>query len=141
MTLEASIHIAAPAAVVWAVTEDVDRWPEWTPTMQSVRRVDAGPFDVGSSARVKQPGMRETAWTVTELVRGERFTWGGRALGIRMSATHELTPDGDGTRNTLRIEMSGFVAALLSPLLRPAVRRALRQENEGLKARCEGLAR
>jgi uncharacterized membrane protein len=138
---EHSIHIAAPVETVWAVTEDVARWPEWTPTMRSVRRVDDGPFQVGSAARIKQPGMPEAVWTVTELVRGERFTWGGRALRIRMRATHELAPDGSGTRNVLRVEMSGFVAALLSPLLRPAVRRALRQENEGLKARCEGLAR
>jgi hypothetical protein len=84
--------------------------------------------------------MPETVWTVTELVPRERFAWGGRALGIRMTATHELTPDGDGTRNVLRVEMSGVVAALLSPLLRPAVRRALRQENEGLKSRCESSA-
>lgn len=140
MTLEDSIDIAAPADVVWAVTEDVERWPEWTPTMRSVRRVDTGPLAVGSSARIKQPGMPETVWTVTELVRGERFAWGGRALGIRMRATHELERDGSGTRNVLRIEMAGFVAALLAPFLRPAARRALRQENEGLKARCERLA-
>jgi len=140
VTLEDSIHIAAPADIVWAVTEDVDRWPEWTPTMQSVRRVDDGPFDVGSSARIKQPGMPETTWTVTELVRGRRFTWSARTRGIHMRATHELAPDGAGTRNTLRVEMSGLLAAMLAPLLRGAVRRALRQENEGLKARCERSA-
>ena len=57
-----------------------------------------------------------------------------------MRATHELEKEGAGTRNTLRVEMKGFWAALLSPLLRPMVRKALRQENAGLKARCEGEA-
>ncbi len=75
MHLEHSLSIAAPADVVWAVTLDVERWPEWTPTMQRVERVDAGPFRIDSQARVKQPQFRETIWTVTALQPGYSFSW------------------------------------------------------------------
>jgi carbon monoxide dehydrogenase subunit G len=137
MRVEHTLHIEAPLAAVWAVTEDVERWPSWTPTMHSVQRMDEGTFDVGSSAAIRQPGMPETVWTVIEMDRGRSFTWEGRARGMRMRATHELSAEGAGTKNTLRVEVAGVVAFLLWPLVRPALRRALRQENAGLKSFCE----
>lgn len=137
MMLESVIQIGAPPHVVWAVTQDLERWPQWTPTMQSVKRVDQGPFDVGSTALIKQPGLPEAKWVVTALAPGERFTWETRVRGIRMIATHEITATEHGTRSVLRVEMAGLVARLLWPLLRSFTRRALEQENAGLKQRCE----
>ena len=60
MTLDDTIHIEAPADVVWAVTEDIERWPEWTPTVTSARRLDGGPFGLGSRFRIKQPAQPES---------------------------------------------------------------------------------
>lgn len=137
MTLEDTIHIEAPTEVVWAVTEDIERWPEWTPTVTAARRLDDGPFGIGSRVRIKQPAQPESEWTVTEYVRGERFTWQSRRRGLRMAASHRIWKDESGTFNTLRIEASGIVTALFWPVLRVAVRRALVAENRGLKARCE----
>ena len=138
MTAEHTTRIAAPPAEVWQVTLDVDRWPGWAPTVTAARRLDAGPFRVGSQARIKQPGQPEATWTVTELVEGRRFTWETARWGLRMYATHEIAPDGDGTLNTLRVETDGALATLLGALLRPLIRRALTDENRGLKAHCEG---
>jgi uncharacterized membrane protein len=140
MRLEEEIDIAAPADLVWAVTVDLERWPEWTPTVRRIRRLDAGRFERGSRALLDQPGLPEAEWEVTALAPGESFTWGTRVRGMRMSATHELAPTAVGTRNVLRIEMSGVLVWLLRPLLGFSVRRALRQENAGLKRRCEELA-
>ena len=70
MHLQHSLAIAAPAEVVWGVTIDVERWPEWTPTMEKVERLDGGPFQIGSQARIKQPQFNETVWTVLALVPG-----------------------------------------------------------------------
>lgn len=137
MTLEDTIHIAALPDVVWAVTEDIERWPEWTPTVTAARRLDDGPFGIGSRARIKQPAQPETDWTVTEYVHGERFTWESGRHGLRMAGSHRIWRDESGTFNTLRLEASGVVAALFWPLLRVAIRRALEAENRGLKARCE----
>jgi uncharacterized membrane protein len=140
MTIEHTIHIEVPPEVVWAVTEDVERWPEWTPTVTAARRLDKGAFGPGSVFRIKQPGQPESDWTVTEFVRGRRFTWETRRPGLRMAATHVMSADAAGTVNTLRVETSGIMAVVLWPVLWPAVRYALKQENIGLKARCEALA-
>lgn len=137
MTVEHTLHIAAAPEVVWAVTEDIARWPTWTPTVTSVRRLDDGPFGLGSRALLKQPGQPQAEWAVTAFVAGERFTWATRRAGLRMAATHELQPEGAGTLNLLRVEATGALAILLAPVLRPLIRRALMQENRGLKRRCE----
>lgn len=140
MTVEDTIHIEAPPDVVWRVTEDVERWPEWTPTVRSTKRVGQDPFGHGSIARILQPGQPEAEWVVTEFEPGRRFAWTTRRRGLTMVGTHEILPEAGGTRNVLRVEASGPVAVLLWPVLRLAMRRALSAENGGLKAYCERAA-
>jgi hypothetical protein len=57
-----------------------------------------------------------------------------------MVGEHELFPDGDGTRNVLRVRATGPLSVLLAPLLRIAVPRALAAENAGLRSHCERVA-
>ena len=139
MQLEHVIYIDVPSDIVWSVTEDIERWPEWASSFTSVKRIDQGPFDVGSKALIKQPGLPEAEWIVTSLTRGERFTWESRIRGIRMIATHEMMAVETGTQNVLRIEMSGLMARLLWPLIRSSAQRSLERENAGLKGRCESV--
>lgn len=137
MKLENAILIAAPRSVVWNVTLDVEGWPQWAPTFQSVKRLDAGPFAVGSTALIKQPGLPLARWTVTALTPGESFTWESRIRGIQMIATHELTTQQTGTQSLLRVELRGLVAFLLWPLICMSAKRSLKRENAGLKLKCE----
>lgn len=139
MKLENQIQIAAPPAEVWRIAVDVERWPEWTPTVTRVRRLDQGTFDVGSVALISQPGLPDAEWRVTALKQEESFSWETRVRGIRMVATHQLAPSGAGTLNTLRLEMAGFLAFLLWPLMRRPIAATLEKENAGLKAACEGV--
>ena len=137
MKLENTKYIGASPSIVWKATEDVERWPQWTASVETVRRLDNGQFDVGSKVRIKQPGLPETEWRVTALTRGDGFTWETRIRGMRVIASHELTPSGAGTRSVLRIEMLGVVAVLMWPLIRPPLRKSLEKENVGLKTTCE----
>jgi hypothetical protein len=57
-----------------------------------------------------------------------------------MTGIHEITAEGTGTLSRLRVEVTGAVAVLLWPLLRYAMRRALADENQGLKKRSEQIA-
>jgi hypothetical protein len=118
------------------VTTDVERWPEWTPTVTSVRRLDSGPLRLGSVARISQPMQPVADWTVTEYKEGRRFAWDTRRAGLQMRGTHELHPDGAGTRNVLHLDAHGALAVILWPVLAPAIRRALNAENRGLRTRC-----
>ncbi len=139
MKIESTTHIDAPAQVVWAVSEDVERWPDWNPNVTSLVRLDQGPFVVGSAALTKQPGLPQARWVVTSLVRGQSFAWETRVRGIRLIGSHLITPADAGVQSTLRIEMAGLVACVLWPWVRVSARRLLEKENAGLKRRCESL--
>jgi hypothetical protein len=140
MMLQNVICIDAPQSVVWDVTVDVERWPQWTPTFKSVKRLDEGPFACGSVAQIHQPGLPEAEWVVTAVIPGEQFSWESRILGMRMIATHELSTQGTRTQSVLRVEMSGIGAVLMGPVISYFARRSLQRENACLKAKCEALA-
>lgn len=140
MMLHNVMDIDAPRNVVWSVTIDIERWPQWTPTVKSVKRLDEGPFACGSAALIQQPGLPKAKWVVTELISGERFTWESRILGMRIVATHALSTKETATQSVLRVGMSGIVARLLWPVMSFFARRSLERENLGLKAKCEAMA-
>jgi uncharacterized protein YndB with AHSA1/START domain len=128
-----SIIINAPVEVVWSVTSDIERWPEWTPTITSVKRLDTDPLKPGSIARVSQPMQPASEWVVTEIIPGRVFSWETRRSGLHMIATHELSSEGSSTKNVLHLDARGALAIMLWPLLRYA----LAKENRALKQRCE----
>jgi uncharacterized membrane protein len=132
-----TIRIDAPAEVVWAITADVERWPEWLPTVTSVTRLDEGPLKRGSVVRLEQPMQPPSLWVVTALEANRIFAWESRRRGLRFVATHDLLADASATMNTLTVEASGVLAVLLWPLLRAALRRAVTAENRAFKQRCE----
>jgi carbon monoxide dehydrogenase subunit G len=111
-TFSTTRHIAAAPEAVWQVLSDVARWPEWTPTIQSVDRLDDGPFAVGSRARVRQPKLPQAEWQVTDLLDGRSFTWEATGPGLRTVARHVVEPDGTGSRVTLSIEQTGPMGAV-----------------------------
>ncbi len=102
-----------------------------------VTRLDDGPFDVGAVARIKQPGLPECDWRVTERTGDTGFTWETRVYAISMSATHKLTPTDSGTQSILRIQLRGPLVLLLCPLIHAAVKKSLNRENAALKHHCE----
>jgi hypothetical protein len=137
MTVTDTIQIDAAPDVVWAVTVDVERWPEWTPTVTAVRLIGARELGPGRIARIRQPMQPASEWVVRVFDPGRRFVWETRRMGLRMTAIHALEPSRGGTRNVLTVEATGPLARVLAPVLRRAMARALAEENRGLKKRCE----
>lgn len=137
MIVENTRQINASPDQVWRVTTDIEGWPRWLPTVTSVTRVGDGPFAVGSVAKIKQPGLPECEWRVTEMTQGVGFTWQTRVFGITMSATHKIVADEPGTKNFLRLELHGIPATLLWPVLRISLKKTLERENTALKTHCE----
>jgi len=95
------------------VLREVELWPEWTPTVTSVRRLDDGPLAVGCRVRVEQPRIPPTEYVVTELEPGRSFTWVATGPGVRTTARHVLEELGSGgTRVTLAVEQAGPVGVV-----------------------------
>jgi uncharacterized protein YndB with AHSA1/START domain len=138
MEQRTSIDVAASPERVWEVLVDVERWPEWTDSVSSVRPLDGGPLAVGSRVEVSQPRIPTGTYTVTALEPGSVFTWEQRQPGSTVSAHHECAPLPDGgTRVQLRVVMSGAVGGVVGRLYRKLTERYLAMEAAGLKARAE----
>lgn len=131
-------HVASPPAEVWAVLSDVERWPDWTPTVESVQRLDDGPFGVGSRARVRQPKLRPAVWEVSELVDGERFTWLSRTPGLTTVGRHEVAAEDGGCRVTLSIEHSGALSGVAALFWGRLTQRYVQTEAQSLDRRVSG---
>lgn len=138
-TFSTSIDIAAPAERVWEVMSDIERWHEWTPSVTSIKRLDGGPFDVGSRAIVRQPKFPPALWRVVAIEPG-RFTWVSTAPGLRVVARHFVEPVGAASRATLSLDLQGMFGGLLGRLTRDITERYLALEANGLKARSENPA-
>ena len=131
-----SIEINAPPDHIQAILLDVERWPEWTASTTSVRRIDQGPFVLGSRARVQQPKLRPAVWEVTEL-NDRKFTWVTRSPGVQITAGHLVEPTRVGSRVTLSLKFSGLLAPLVGWLYGRSTRNYVRMEAEGLRQRAE----
>lgn len=135
-----SVDISAPPDRVWAVMIDGERWAEWTPSVTSIRRLDAGPLRVGSRARIRQPRVPPAVWRVTQLDDGRSFTWVTGSALARATGRHSVEPTTGGSRATLSISYSGLLGGVVGRLTRDLNDRYLALEARGLKARSEGSA-
>jgi hypothetical protein len=137
MTLiSAVITIAAPPQRVFEELCDVERWPEWTPSMTRVQRLDDGPLAVGSRARVRQPKLFPAVWRVVALDT-QGFTWFTENLGVQTIGRHSVEARKDGCQVTLTIRFTGLLARLMGRLYGKRCHEYLTMECEGLRKRCE----
>lgn len=138
MHAEDSIDIQAPADVVWRVYADVERWPDWTASMDEVTFVRGDALADGAEVRIKQPRLPRVTWVVTELRPGASWTWEARSPGALTVARHVVTPTDDGTtRVEQSIDQTGPVGGLVGRAIAGLTHRYLRMEAEGLKATAE----
>jgi len=117
---------------------DIERWPEWTPTVNKVRRIGGDPLSVGSRAVIWQPKLLPAKWEVIELSEEDRrFTWITWGPGMRLTARHSVEAKRDGSRATLSIQFSGPLGGFFAWLTRNLNERYLALEAAGLKERSE----
>jgi uncharacterized protein YndB with AHSA1/START domain len=132
-----SATIKASPHKVWEILSALESWPEWTPTMLTVERLDSGPVGVGSQARLRQPKLRPAIWTVTEWKQGEGFTWTTTSPGLLTTAEHVLEPIAEGCRLTLRVHSQGIVGSVAGWFVCRTTKEYMGLEANGLKVRAE----
>ena len=144
MQFSITTEVDAPPEVVFAVMSEVERWPEWTPTVTRIERLgDAGaPLALGSRLRIVQPKVPSAEWTVTALEPGRGFRFFSRSPGATVEANHWAEPTGAGrSRVTLSVTFAGFLGRAIGWMMRGLNDRYLAQEMAGLKRRSEERAR
>ena len=133
--------VAAAPSTVWDVITDVERWPEWTPSVRSIKRYDAGPLVLGSRAHIQQPKLRPADWVVTRIESGKGFDWVTRVPGLVVTGGHWIAPIPTGSRVTVSIRLEGLLSPIVSWLARKLNASYLDLEARGLKAYCEARTR
>lgn len=129
------LECGAPREAVWNVMADVQKWPEWTPTMTSVRALGDAGLVRGNRFEVKQPGLAKAVFTVDACDEGVAFAWSTKSAGVSTIADHVLSDTaGGGTRIELSIRMSGPGVGLLWMLVGRKVRSFVDTEAESLAA-------
>jgi hypothetical protein len=119
-TIEHAVDIQAPAATVWQVLTDIDRYDDWNPFMPRL----SGRLAPGERLTVTiRPGTRTMTFrpTVLEVEDGRLIRWRGR-LGMPglFDGEHELrlepTADG-GTRFVQRESFTGLLVRMMPGVL------------------------
>lgn len=141
MRHEVTTTIDAPADVVWHAVQDVERWSEWTPTVDEIRVHGGGELTQGTVATVRQPKQPAREWTVTELVDGTSFTWTTRGTGLRYAAGHIVTTNAGTTTVELSFSVDGPLAPFASMMAGKMIRDWVNTEAASLKKWCERTLR
>jgi|SRR5689334_14190231 len=136
-TFSTSIDINASPERVWPIMSDVERWHEWTASITSIKKTDAGPLRVGSTATVRQPKLPPAKWRVTQLEPNKGFTWISTGPGVLVTGRHMIEPTAAGSRVTLAVEYSGALGAVLAWLTGSLNDRYIALEAAGLKRKSE----
>jgi uncharacterized membrane protein len=139
-TFDTTIEIAAPPARVWAVMSDVEQWHEWTASLTRVKRLDDGPMQVGSRARVKQPKLAGSVFEVTAWNAGRGFDWVTKSPGLQGLGRHLIEPTANGSKVTLSVTFSGVLSGVVALFFGGLTGRYIAMEAEGLKRRVEGAS-
>jgi uncharacterized membrane protein len=138
LEIEVPVEIAAAPKRVYAVIEDVERWPEWTASVQSVKRLDNRPSGVGGRAEVRQRKLPKATLEVTAIEPGRGFDWEASGPGIHTVGGHWVEPKPDGgSLVRLSVKSTGPATWLLGWWFRRITERYVRMEAAGLNARAE----
>ncbi|MFQ3581419.1 MAG: SRPBCC family protein [Chloracidobacterium sp.] len=133
-----AVDIAAEPRRVWQVWTDFERWPEWTPTIQHVKRLDMAPVGVGSSVSIQRMSAQPVVWRMTYWEPRRRFTWATRSTGFTVTADHLVVPRPEGgARAEVSFRVEGWLGWLIGRFLKDLTENLLRTEVSGLKARSE----
>lgn len=133
-------RVAAPAAQVWAALVAVEDWPRWTPSITRVTRGDTGDLDIGSSARIKQPGFGAARWSVSEFEPDVGFVWVSRDPGSTSIGGHRLIAEGEETTLELTLRRRGPLARVVASAFGRRFRRWVDLEADGLRRAGESLS-
>ena len=132
-----STAVAAPPEQIWPLFMDLERWPELTESITSLRRLDTGPLHIGSEAVIKQPRLPRARWRVTELDPGHSFTWETKVGAVTSVGGHIVTPQGQGSEIILTLSLHGPFARTADALIGRFSQRNLTLELDGFRRAAE----
>jgi len=149
MTLrtESRLTIDSHVSDVWAYICDVERWPEWAPTVLEGRVRGGGPLEGGAWVDQRARGIlgtsRRRSQTVTLVEAPRRVAFAGPMGTSAARWGMELEPTTDGQADTMmwvEVDMAGIMRAIPSRMLEARIQRVSDIEMAAIKAAVESAA-
>ncbi len=149
MTLrtESRLTIDSHVSDVWAYICDVERWPEWAPTVLEGRVRGGGPLEVGAWVDQRARGIlgtsRRRSQTVTLVEAPRRVAFAGPMGTSAARWGMELEPTTEGQADTMmwvEVDMAGIMRAIPSRMLEARIQRVSDVEMAAIKAAVESAA-
>lgn len=129
-----SLVTTASKASIYALWANPASWSRWDPQISSVTFV--GPVQVGARGKLRGTGGPESAFQITEVVPGVRFSYVVTAPLTRIEFSRSFEA-GDATRFTHRVGFSGAGGGTLSGILGKRFREGLPTAMARLKTQAE----
>jgi uncharacterized protein YndB with AHSA1/START domain len=115
-THEDSIETSAPAARVWELFSNVERWKDWNAGIESIEL--HGPFAEGATFTMQPPGEDALSSTLIEVRPNESFTDETVVDQTRVLVHHRLVPLASGkTKIIYSTQITGPGAAEIGPMV------------------------
>ena len=140
-SFEYSVEIEAPPDKVWKVLTDVEKWAEWTSSIDQIESLDSGPLQIGARYRIRQPKLSTNIYQVMTLEPGKEFSWLARAMGLEILGEHRMEALSGSNKVKVRntLSLKGFLAPLVGCFYSNLTRRYVEMEVHGLRRRCEEI--
>jgi hypothetical protein len=145
LVLTQTLEVAAPAATVWSVIVDLERYPAWNPFVVACRSTLATGSPIAMRVRVLPFVAQPQRETVFEHVPGRLLRYGIPPLplgAIASSRSHEVEAIAvERARYVSRFELGGWLAPVVNALLGRRLAAGFAAMSAALKARAESLHR
>ena len=138
-TVQKFVTHASPETV-WRILEDVENWPQWTPTVLKVRPLANGRLRVGAKYEVTQPKLRPAIYEIIECIPNRAFTWAHKMPGAILIADHRIMPDRSGSEVELSFRSQGLLGNVIGKFFSKMISEYVATEAQSLKTRCEATA-
>jgi carbon monoxide dehydrogenase subunit G len=136
---EHSVVVNAPPDVVWQALVDWQSWPEWDKGQESIKF--KGPLNVGSSGKLKIRGGPKVTLRITDFEPGKEYTSEFHLLGSRFIFNHNIEPEGENTRVSFAVHLTGFLSVVAYGFFRSSLESNLPEWMTNFKRRTEALNR
>jgi hypothetical protein len=118
-TNEQSNETAASSEAIWRLWADVAGWPEWNADIEHIEI--SGPFAAGSTVSMTPVGQGPIELRIAEAVEPRLFVDEAQLAGVVRPIHRAERREGDHSRATSRMEISGAAADIVGPELGPRI--------------------
>ena len=137
-TIKTEIEIAAPPEKIWGIITDVDKWHDWSPTINA----SSGTVSLGSTVSItmmsKEPDKDGPKYQpkIIQLDKPTLFQWRAHMMAGFLFTNDkiiELEKTDTGTKVTHSETFKGLMAAMMRGQMEKGVPPMLNSMNEALK--------